>query len=182
MVGKFRDSSKYATVLCTSPMYKNMKMVATACDGISECVENLDEVGCGDSNYGTFVTAILMLVLFAALQIWEYCRKDGNSKAGERKREINIGTTQQTENNGADIPEANLELLNVLYTKDKAARIEEGIAFYERLNRLCKTQSEVFCLLHKHIEPEVTKMILDAKFPGCCENCCPSVLNQIEKS
>ena len=46
---------------------------------------------------------------------------------------------------------------------------------------MCKTQSEVFCLLHKHIEPEVSKMILDARFPGCCENNCPSVLELFGK-
>ena len=42
---------EFATVICTSPMYNNMKVVATACDGISECAGNLDEAGCGDKNY-----------------------------------------------------------------------------------------------------------------------------------
>ena len=162
-------------------MYNNMKVVATACDGISECTGNLDEAGCGDKNYGTFVSAILMLVLFAVLKIWEYCRNNRNSELNDEKIEINMDITKQTENDETDMIEANLELVNVLYTKDKAARIEEGIAFYERLDRMCNTQSEVFCLLHKHIEPEVCKFILDAKFPGCSENNFPAVLELLGK-
>ena len=172
---------EYATVICTSPMYNNTKVVATACDGISECAENLDESGCGDKNYGPFVSAVLMLVLFSAMQMWEYCRNDRKSTTCEKKTEIKMDAAQQSQNDETDMNEANVELLNVLYTKDKAARIKEGIAFYDRQERLCKTQSEVFCILHKHFEPEVNKMILDAKFPGCFENSCPSVLEQFEK-
>ena len=173
---------EYATAICTSPMYSNMKMVATACDGISQCAGNLDEAGCGDRNYGALVSAVLMLVLFTALQIWEYCRNGGGSARGEKKIEINMDhTTQQRENVDTEMSMANLELLNILYTRDKAARIVEGKAFYDEQVRLCKTHSKVFCLLHKHMEPEVSKMILDAKFPGCFENNCPTVLDLLGK-
>ena len=92
-----------------------------------------------------------------------------------------MDNTHQTENDDIDMVTANLDMLHILFTKEKATRIEEGISFYDRLAKQCKTRSEVFCLLHKHIEPEVCKMILDAKFPGCCENNCSSLLEQLEK-
>ena len=92
-----------------------------------------------------------------------------------------MDNTHQTENDDIDMVTANLDMLHILYTKEKATRIEEGISFYDRLAKQCKTQSEVFSLLHKYIEPEVCKMIFDAKFPGCCENNCSSLLEQLEK-
>ena len=92
-----------------------------------------------------------------------------------------MDSTHKTENEEIDMVTANLDMLHILYTKEKATRIEEGIAFYDRLAKQCKTQSEVFSLLHKYIEPEVCKMIFDAKFPGCCENNCSSLLEQLEK-
>ena len=127
-------------------MYDTMKIVATACDGISECAGNLDEAGCGDKNYGTFVSAILMLVLFAVLKIWEYCRNDENSETDQKKIVIYMNTKKQTENDQTDIIESNLELLNVLYTKDKAARIEDGIASKQkRLHGFSKLLLPVWC-------------------------------------
>ena len=117
-------------------MYDNMQVVATACDGISECAGNTDEASCGDKSYGTIVSAVMMLVLFIVMQMWDYCRKDGNSETGEKKIEINMETTHH-ENDEIDMVTANVDMLHVLFTQEKPTRIKEGKAFYDRLAGQC---------------------------------------------
>ena len=56
--------NEYATVICTSPIYEVMKIVATPCDGISECANGTDEEGCRNSNYGIFLTFGLVPVIY----------------------------------------------------------------------------------------------------------------------
>ena len=81
---------KIATLRCTSTFYENLQIFATPCDGIEECQDGKDEVGCNDNQITTIIVAVSMttvFVMFIALRILK--RNCHNLSQDNKKHNLN---------------------------------------------------------------------------------------------
>ena len=176
--------NEYATVICTSPIYEVMKIVATPCDGISECANGTDEEGCRNSNYGIFLTFGLVPVIFIVLKLFDFFSRDQEDEQKinlDEDLEVLLERYKNAPDDESIIKSVNMKLLYICFLEDKDTRTKAGVLFYNQEEKLRSETSEIFCRLHTHFDPEVTSMVLDAKFPGCLENNCISLADLLEK-
>ena len=163
---------QFASFKCNSAMYPKIYTIATACNGIIECFNGLDEEIC-NTDYTTpilVVAIFLVLGLFFGLKIPHYMEfiKNKNEAMNvtcqfeqliQRLRE-NI---KDQENNR----KINSFLLFILNTKETKFNKVFLTNFYNIIETALENEAkEVFCYLKRNIHPDVTKDIVEHKFRG----------------
>ena len=187
-------------------MYPTLTTIATACDGIIECLGGQDEAYC--SSIGSSVTIGLILLgvvsIYLASKIVRFLISV--STQDQEQEEVNFGepdsesviTKYERDHENPDTIELiNTHLLHIIYTqeKDEAQKIFRKV--YDVEDRLYKgNNSDIFYRFRTNFDPLVVSEILEAKFPGltqatidflegcfghCC-SCCNRFITRIQDS
>ena len=167
--------SPAASMPCSSRQYPGMQILATACDGIIECFESVDEVNCKNhswSNYVLAVTIAIMLTVYLGLKYTKIKKKetfqlplvpDGQDKTVNRI----LADYSRHRDNPDIIAEVNTYLLYWIQTlpTDEANIVCKR--FFELEASIHKNnESKIFHSLHKHFHPLLVETIYNAQFPG----------------
>ena len=160
---------EFATLKCASKLYPNMETVATVCDGIEECHGGEDEPNtCKNSNgniflgvsVGTVIGVYLCLKLFTKI------------KERHRNRE-KIKFTWDIEIPIVDSIHSRKELeifgLHVQKYFGNRTKRKVGLKMFAFEEKYNKTEADVYTSIHNNYEPEIGKMIINAKYPGIIE-------------
>ena len=176
-----RVISKYATFRCKSIMYPTMETYATACNDFPECVDGEDEKLCTDDTALFIIlpaTMTFIALIYLTLKLGRYSYvsyKRGHEKVysfqtGLPKDILRI----YSENHGKveDNERNNVLLLHIIFFKSKYEIRGICKKLYEFESRIHNyNKSEIFCCLHKNIDPLVMEKILDNQFPGFARKC-----------
>ena len=184
-------------------MYPKVMTIATACDGIIECVGGTDEANC--SSIGSSLTIALILIgvvsvyLASKLPRFLYRASDLDQQTdevnlGEPRSEAVIAKYENDHENPETIELINTHLLHIIYTqeKDKAQEIFRKVYTVEE-RHYSGNNSEIFYRFRTNFNSQVVSEILEAKFPGftqatidfierCFSCCCSRVVTKIQDS
>ena len=160
----------FATFKCNSTMYPKMFTIATACNGIPECLDGLDEGNCNTDSVTTPVLVIalfLVVGLFFGLKISHYMAFIKiNNKAMEETFQFEELIQHLRENPGdqENNRKINTFFLNIFNTKETKFNKVFLCMFYNVLEKALENKvGEVFCYLKRNIHPDVTKSIIKHK-------------------
>ena len=169
--------SPAASMPCSSRQYPSMQILATACDGIIECFESLDEVNCKNhswSNHVLAVTIALLLTLYLGLKYTKTKNKktlplplplvpDGQDKTVNRI----LSDYLRHRDNPDIVAEVNTYLLHwiqTLPTDESNVVCKRFFTLEAKIHR--NNESEIFHSLHTHFHPLLAETIYNAQFPG----------------
>ena len=151
-----------------------MLTVATPCNDIIECVDATDEESCNDESLCNIilgVTSGVFLLIYILLMFGRYVRK---CKKGRRNHvflheyydEVIIRFRMYFQDKNI-IDKTNAFLLQILFCESEKKKKEIGIQFFDFLHEICGCkEAETYLYLHKHMDPLVSKMVIEAKYPG----------------
>ena len=148
---------EFATLKCPSKIYPDMITVATVCDGIEECYGGEDEPKtCLNSNGFIFlgVSLATLLGIYLTLKLCIILRKKSTKKKKESK--VDWKFKKKVRN----------FCLHAYHSFGNEARRKVGLIIFALEEKRNGTESELYRSLHNNYEPEVAKMIIDAKYPG----------------
>ena len=174
--------SKYATFRCKSIMYSIMETYATACNDFPECADEEDEKLCSD-NTALFIIlpttmaflALIYLILKFGRFTYHYC-KERNQKVYS----FNIHLVEEIfetylENHGKDNKDddmINSLLLHIIYTKSAEEIKDVCKKLYALESEVHNNNvNDVYCCLHKNLDPVIVEVILENQFPGFIKKC-----------
>ena len=167
----------FASFKCNSTMYPYIFTITTACNGIPECLNGLDEDNCSTDSVTTPILVgaiILVLGLFFGLKILyyidyiEYINKNKNGARQEKYQFKELiqrlrKNTGDQENNKKN----NTFLLHILHTKETKFSKVVLIKFYDILETAFENkEEEVFCYLKRNMQLDVTKAFMTHKSQG----------------
>ena len=172
--------SPAASMPCSSRQYPGMPILATACDGIIECFESVDEVNCKNESWPHYLlaaTIAIMLTIYLALKY------NGNKNKetlplplvpGQDKTVKRVLADYLNHRDNPDIvAEVNMYLLfwiQTLPTDESNVVCKRFFALEANIHK--NNESEIFHSLHKHFHPLLVERIYNAQFPGleCLES------------
>ena len=194
---------EYASIICHNTKYPKLMTIATACDGIVECLGGTDELNCSSigssKTIGMILIGVVSIYLASKLLRFLYSACD----LDQEKEEVNLAKLEsesiitkyeKDHENPETIELMNTHLLHIIYTqeKDKAQEIFRKV--YDVEDRHYKgNNSELFYRFRTHLNPLVVSEILEAKFPGltqatidfierCFSGCCSRFITKIQDS
>ena len=170
----------YASYRCTSLFYQNMEIFAVPCNGIVECFDHSDEIGCKDSrtaNIVLIISSILILIIVAVGQL-------GRVSTYERTELFDANTTKElleklerTPEDDDTLQEIHLHLCHTGHTQSVKVNKEVLIKVYESLETNHNEEAKLHHYLNTKFDPVLVQKMTDAKFPGITA----SLINLIEK-
>ena len=165
----------FASKVCTSRMYANMKTIATVCNGIPECDDASDE-NCKEANLsnillGSTFGGVLLLYLGLKLSRAMY-RKFFKSKKTElslprQNFETLLKRLKEDHEDIAAIEDVNNFLLHTIHTEKIQKTIELCELYYALEADVHKKDvPEIFCCLHRRLDPIVITEVHETQYPG----------------
>ena len=162
----------FASLRCTSTLYHNLEIFATACNNKVECANGEDEADCDNNSITkTFLIGSTVTILTAFVLV-RIIRRFMVKKPAMLK--LNPPTIQQLlkryENNIHDsdiIQEVNLYLQHVIYTKTVEETNNEFLLIFDFLAlKQNYKESEMYLYLHNNLDPKLVQKMIRVKYPG----------------
>ena len=155
--------SPFGSLECSSARYPGMTIRSNPCDGIVKCADGRDEAFCKENlivNYLLYGSCAVILILYVGLKI---SNKSAGSPMNNKARKV----TEEDFENRVKIIRINAAKLHLIYTKDIESRKEKCLKFYKTLSKIhYNDESAIFICMHKLLDPAVTQVVHDSKFPG----------------
>ena len=173
--------SKFATFRCKSIMYSKMETYATACNDFPECVDEEDEKLCSYNNSLIIILpsamaflAMMYLMLKFGRFLYHYCKERNQKVYSFNNHLVEDIMKTYLENHGTEDNDEKINslLLHIVYLKS-----------YKEIYDICKklfalesevhnnNVNDVYCCLHKNLDPVIVKTILENEFPGMIQKC-----------
>ena len=174
----------YATFICKNAMYPDILTVGSACNGIVECHDGIDELvdRCdGKETTGLVITSVSVLSIYFLLRVLGKIFKTGR---GWRRRRNSFQVIaridpeellKEYEENHDDpyvLQKINIYFLHVHFFKTKILREDVTLKLYSLEERIHKTKPVIFSCLKHRISDIVSKMVIDDKFPRFVDRYC----------
>ena len=168
----------FASFRCYSKMYPEIETIATRCNNVNECNNDLDEVGCSENaNTKTILVAAVCLSLGIFLgmklpQIIHFIRKSrkiNNEETEEDNQYFDqlIQNLKQNPTNKINIQNLNTFLFLIQNTKKTSVVRKMYIKFYDSLVELFEFDSaKIIAFLKANINPAVTTDVVEHRFRG----------------
>ena len=165
-------------------MHSGIKKVATICNGISECVDGLDETSfCSNSSLSYaiigVVCMILLAILLTVLRINTLFLKSEILPTDPLILKPNAHCTIQLST------KINIKVMKFKYMGDLQKWKTICCKIYDFEYKIHgESDSEAFCCLKNNLDPNVVQIIKDFKFPGFLQKTlerCPTLLQKIQK-
>ena len=159
----------YASYRCASLFYQNMEIFAVPCNGIIECFDHSDEIGCKDSrtaNIVLIISSILVLILIVAGHL-------GRVSTYKRTEIFDANTTKElleklerTPEDDDTLQEIHLHLYHTQHTQSVKVNKEVLTQVYESLEANHNEEAKLYHYLNTKFDPVLVQKMTDAKFPG----------------
>ena len=162
-----------ATFRCRSKMYPIIETYATACDGITECLNEDDEKFC--SGYSILKqilvsTSILIALMYLGLKFGRIAKNKDEFQLETLKQDLHsdiLRTYSENHDNNEVLEKLNIFLLNIIFSK----RTEITNAFYKRLYSIEEVfhngdKAEIYSCLHKNFDPMIMERVDASQFKG----------------
>ena len=163
-----------ATFRCISKMYPIIETYATACDGITECLDEDDEKFC--SGYSILkqilVTTSILIALLYLGQKFRRIAKHTNYDFQLERQELELHsdilkTYSENHDNNEVLEKVNIFLLNIMFTR----RTDITKAFYKKLYAIEEAvhnsnKAEIYCCLHTNFDPLIMERVDASQFEG----------------
>ena len=185
---------QYATYICPNAMYPDILTVATACNNIVECHLGTDEEEdrCeGKEATGLIVTSIFVLGIYFSLKIWGKLFKQVKCRRRRRRASFNsiakidpeelLKEYEEKHDDPYVLQKINVYFLHLHLIKTKKWREDNTIKLYNLERRIHKTKPEIYSCLKHRTSDDVSKMVIDDKFPRCFDRYCSCIKVAFEK-
>ena len=163
-----------AGVSCT--MYPSMEIYATACNDFPECVNGEDENLCLD-NSALFIilpsTMGSIAFIYLVLTFWRLAYRHYKSR-NEKVYSFQIHLVEEIlelysecHRKGGHDGKINSFLFHIIFTKSRDENVDickDIYAFEEEIHN--NDKCEIYCCLHKNLDPLIMEYILEIQFPG----------------
>ena len=168
----------FASFRCKSKIYPEIDTVATRCNTVIECHEDVDEKDCSESTHtkNILVAAIcLALGIFLGIklpQVVRFIRLDKQiaiEETEEDKQNFDriIQNLRENPENKIACQNINVFLLHILNTKKTSVVKKTYVKFYDSLVEIYENDlSKMFVFLKAHIDPAVTTDIVEHRYRG----------------
>ena len=171
---------------CQSIVYENMRVYATRCNFVKECVNGEDEEGCEvkiEQNIIIGVVCLIIMFLYLALSLSAYrnvAQKLDNQENEDTKLNLqDIIKILEGHLNIQDETAANILLLNSIHTRTVVEKKTIFLQFYDLVaEKQSQNESEIYHYLKTNFDPSIVQLTIDSKFPGCTEG----FKNRLEKA
>ena len=168
----------FATFRCYSKIYPRIETIATRCNNVNECHNDLDEVDCSknDNTKSILVAAVcLSLGIFLGMklpQVVRFIKLDKQiaiEETEEDKQNFDriIQNLRENPENKIACQNINVFLLHILNTKKTSVVKKTYVKFYDSLVEIYENDlSKMFVFLKAHIDPAVTTDIVEHRYRG----------------
>ena len=173
----------FATLRCTSTIYPNssMEIIATVCDGVTECSGGVDEPSSckrsGGSNRVLGLSVGSILVFYLTLLFHSKLKRNQDEKKKNFMTEI-------IQSNETDITlirqKLNIFGLHVEHYYGKKTKEKVGLKIFALEAKQKNVEADIFSRLHNHYLPEVGRIVIDSRFPGLTQRFFPIVLDILD--
>ena len=202
---KMRIIQPFAQFRCRSKFYKNMEILATARNNITECYDGSDEPQLIDPSRGDnsiavlVISAIFIMLVYIGLKYSGLAKKMLSTDSTDNQNLPSIVESDQNlyqefldfktlkcygENHDQidTIENTNIHILNSINTQNVDNNMGTCELFYELEQEIHEgNESEMHICLHKKMDPKVVENILDSGEPGCTAGCIEGFENCIRR-
>ena len=161
----------YASYRCTNLFYDKMEIYAVPCNGVIECLDHSDELGCKDNykaNVVLIISSILILILVVVAQIRSVPSYLGRTVLFDvtRTQEL-LDKLNRNPDDEDTIQELQLHLYHTEHTQTVEVKEKVFVKVYDGLGAKHYDQAKLYHYLHTRFDPVLVQKMSDARFPGC---------------